>query len=102
MNDHNLDDLIIENIKPKNGKAKSILTIIALLIVVLIVGIILTKIILKDPNTDQIALEKENSEMISPELTLQNATKEEIAKPKEEKETLFAVAYDLTGYIFLF
>jgi DedD protein len=88
MNDHNLDDLIIDNIEPKNGKAKSILTIIALLIVVLIVGIILTKIILKDPNANQIALEKENTEMISPELTLQNVTKEEIAKPEVEKETL--------------
>jgi DedD protein len=87
MNDHNLDDLIIENIEPKNGKTKSLLTIIALLIVVLIVGIILTKIILKDPNADQIALEKENTEMISPELTLQNATKEELPK-KEEKEKL--------------
>ena len=90
MNDHNLDDLIIKNIEPKNTKTKSILTIIALLIVVLIVGIILTKIILKDPNANQIALEKENNEMISPELTLQNATKEEIPKPKvnKEKETL--------------
>ena len=75
MNDHNLDDLIIDNIAPKNGKAKSILTIIALLIVVLIVAIILTKIILKDPNTEQLALEQDNTtELISPELTLQNAT----------------------------
>ena len=82
MNDHNLDDLIIENIEPKNGKTKSILTIIALLIVVLIVAIILTKIILKDPNAEQLAIETDNTEMISPELTLQNAAQNE--KVKEE------------------
>jgi len=82
MNDHNLDDLIIDNIAPKNGKTKSILTIIALLIVVLIVAIILTKIILKDPNTEQLALEKDNTtELISPELTLQHAT--ETKKPQK-------------------
>ncbi len=82
MNDHNLDDLIIDNIKPKNGKAKSFLTIVALLIVVLIVAIILTKIILKDPNEGKAVLEDNITEMISPELRLQNVTKKE----KEEKE----------------
>ena len=82
MNDHNLDDLIIDNIKPKNAKAKSLLTIVALLIVVLIVAIILTKIILKDPNETNVSLEDNNTEMISPELRLQNVVK----KKKEEKE----------------
>ncbi len=82
MNDHNLDDLIIDNIKPKNGKAKSLLTIVALLIVVLIVAIILTKIILKDPNETNVSLEENNTEMISPELRLQNVTK----KKEEAKE----------------
>jgi len=81
MNDHNLDDLIIDNIKPNNGKAKSLLTIVALLIVVLIVAIIFTKIILKDPNEGKAVLEENNVEMISPELTLQNVTMK-----KEEKE----------------
>ncbi len=74
MNDHNLDDLIIDNIEPKNSKTKSFLTIIALLIVVLIVAIILTKIILKNPNEDRLALEEDHTELISPELTLQNVT----------------------------
>jgi len=74
MNDHNLDDLIIDNIEPKNSKTKSFLTIIALLIVVLIVAIILTKIILKNPNADRLALEEDNTELISPELTLQNVS----------------------------
>ena len=82
MNDHNLDDLIIDNIKPKNSKAKSFLTIAALLIVVLIVAIILTKIILKDPNETNVSLEENNTEMISPELRLQNVTK----KKEEAKE----------------
>ena len=82
MNDHNLDDLIIDNIKPKNGKAKSFLTIFALLIIVLIVAIILTKIILKDPNDGKAVLEDNITEMISPELRLQNVTK----KKEEEKE----------------
>ncbi|TET90851.1 MAG: SPOR domain-containing protein [Sulfurovum sp.] len=81
MNDHNLDDLIIDNIEPKNSKTKSFLTIIALLIVVLIVAIILTKIILKDPNAEKLAFEENNTELISPELTLQSA-----AEPKAKKE----------------
>ncbi len=75
MNDHNLDDLIIDNIDPKNSKTKSFLTIIALAIVVLIVAIILTKIVLKDPN-EQALLEEDHTELISPELTLQSITKE--------------------------
>jgi DedD protein len=81
MNDHNLDDLIIDNIKPENSRTKSFLTIVALLIVVLIVAIILTKIILKDPNAEQLAFEETHTEMISPELTLQSAT-----EPKPVKE----------------
>jgi len=80
MNDHNLDDLIIDNIDPKNSKTKSFLTIIALAIVVLIVAIILTKIILKDPHA-QLAVDEENNvELISPELTLQSVTKKEPIK----------------------
>ena len=85
MNDHNLDDLIIDNIKPKkNGKAKSLLTIVALLIVVLIVAIILTKIILKDTNEGKAVVEDNITEMISPELRLQNVA---IKKEKEKEET---------------
>jgi DedD protein len=80
MNDHNLDDLIIDNIDPKNSKTKSFLTIIALAIVVLIVAIILTKIILKDPHA-QLAIDEENNvELISPELTLQSVSHKEPIK----------------------
>ena len=82
MNDHNLDDLIIDNIEPKNGKTKSLLTIIALLIVVLIVAIILTKTLLKSPTNPELSFDKSNSEMIAPELKLQEkpaTTKEKTA-----------------------
>ena len=80
MNDHNLDDLIIDNIEPRNKKSKSLLTIFALLIVVLIVGIIFIKIILNDPEKP-LVVEDSETEMISPELTLQDAD-----KPKSSKE----------------
>jgi len=73
MNDHNLDDLIIDTIEPKNNKAKSFLTIVALIIVVLIVAIVLTRTILKDPKNTDITLEENLTNMISPELTLQSA-----------------------------
>jgi len=71
MNDHNLDDLIIDNIAPKNRKTKSFLTIIALFIVVLIVAIILTRILLKTPDNNQVVLEEDTTELIAPELKLQ-------------------------------
>ncbi len=77
MNDHNLDDLIIDTDTPKQSKAKGFLTIIALLIVVLIVAIILTKIILKEPDMQNPELADSNTEIISPELTLQNASETE-------------------------
>jgi len=87
MNDHNLDDLIIDTIEPKNKKSKSLLTIIALLIIVLIVAIILTKTLLKTPETDELTFEENMSEMIAPELQLQEPTVKksiEVSKPKEE------------------
>ena len=87
MNDHNLDDLIIDTIAPKNNKSKSLLTIIALLIVVLIVAIILTKTLLKSPDNNELAFEENLSEMIAPELQLQEpkeVTTPKVAKPKEE------------------
>lgn len=84
MNDHNLDDLIIEKIEPnKNKKAKSFLTILALAIVVMVVAIIFTKVMLNDSKEEQLLLEQVKTETVSPELTLQSIDepKEEIAKP---------------------
>lgn len=82
MHDHNLDDLIIDNIEPKNSKTKSFLTIVALLIAVLIVAIILTKILLKTPNGNKLAFEENITEMIAPELKL----KETPGSQKEKEE----------------
>jgi DedD protein len=87
MNDHNLDDLIIDTVAPKNNKTKSLLTVIALFIVVLIVAIILTKTLLKSPENDELSFEENISEMIAPELKLQEPIKEvKVAKPEEKEE----------------
>jgi DedD protein len=89
MNDHNLDDLIIDTVAPKNNKTKSLLTVIALFIVVLIVAIILTKTLLKSPENDELNFEENMSEMIAPELKLQEPSKEvKVAKPEEKEEEL--------------
>ena len=102
MNDHNLDDLIIDTPTKKGGKVKGFLTITALFIVVLIVAIILTRIILKDPGEDHAALLENDTEIISPELTLQHTDeeskqdeialsemiKEEMEAPQKASETL--------------
>ncbi|RLA69520.1 MAG: hypothetical protein DRG09_05590 [Epsilonproteobacteria bacterium] len=82
MNDHNLDDLIIDNIEPNSSKTKSFLTIVALLIVFLIVGIILAKIYTNESSNATLTLEENNSELIAPELILQAPSK--VAKVKEE------------------
>ena len=84
MNDHNLDDLIIETPEQKYSKTKGLLTIIALFIVVLIVAIILTKIVLKDPDSDRAILTDNDTEIISPELTLQTTDDED----KEDEKAL--------------
>jgi len=76
MHDHNLDDLIIDNIEPKHSKTKSFLTIVALLIVVLIVAIVLTRILLKTPDNNDLIFEQESTELIAPELKLQETPKE--------------------------
>ncbi len=97
MNDHNLDDLIIDDAEPKSSKFKGVLTIIALIAIMLILGIIFSKIVLKDPDEGKNILEENNTEMISPELTLQSTPEiesmpepdsidEEIAKSLNSEE----------------
>ncbi len=83
MNDHNLDDLIIDTIEPNHSKTKSFLTIVALFIVFLIVGIILAKIYTIESHNATLTLEDTNAEMIAPELKLQVPSKVE----KVEEET---------------
>ena len=95
MNDHNLDDLIIDNIEPKNSKAKSFLTIIALVIVVLIVAIVFTRTILDTPKNTEIALDENMGDMISPELTLQSTP--EVKAPKEETKLSAMIEEKLTA-----
>lgn len=80
MNDHNLDDLIIDNIEPSNSKAKSLLTIIALFIIFLIVGIILAKSYTSQSDNATLTLEENNAEFIAPELKLQAPSKAEKVK----------------------
>ncbi|BAF71432.1 SPOR domain-containing protein [Sulfurovum sp. NBC37-1] len=94
MNDHNLDDLIIDNIEPKNNKSKSFLTIVALIIVVLIVAIVFTKTILSEPKNTEIALEENMTDMISPELTLQSTPK--VKAPKGETKLSSMIEEKLT------
>lgn len=85
MHDHNLDDLIIDNIEPKSSKLKSFLTIIALLIVILIVAIVLTRILLKTPDNNDLVFEQESVELIAPELKLQETPKQSQTKPESEQ-----------------
>ena len=87
MNDHNLDDLIIENTEPKKNKTKSLLTIFALLLVVFIIAVVFTSVMIDEPANKGETNSNDMSEMISPELTLQNTNKDS-AKKKELTEIL--------------
>ena len=89
MNDHNLDDLIIENIDPETNKTKSFLTIVALAIVVLIIAIILTKIVLNDSKKDQLNFEENGGTVFDPNIPLLDTPKkpEEIKKPDDSTKS---------------
>ncbi len=88
MNDHNLDDLIIDTAPPKHHKTKNLLTIIALLIIILIVGIILTKTLLVSPQIDELSFEENISEMLAPELKPQTIEEETSLKLTDKQEEL--------------
>jgi len=54
MNDHNLEDLIVEEIQPKKTTGKNILTIFALLIIILFVAIFFMRTLLGiSPSSDE-------------------------------------------------
>jgi DedD protein len=92
MNDHNLDDLIIDDIEPKKQKTISFLTIIALAIVLLIIAIILTKTLLKSPENTELNFEDNISDILTPELKLQEINKDpEITKPTEDEVLLESI-----------
>jgi len=74
-NDHNLDDLIMEDIPTKSSTGKNILTILGLLIIILFVAIFLMKTLLNiAPSTQEhnLTFEQNTSEKVDDELTLSN------------------------------
>ena len=87
MKDHNLNDLIIDDIKPEKNRGKGILTIIALLIALLIVAIVMTRVFLGENDQNSTALEQKQEEMISPELRL-DVSNQDIEADKKELEQL--------------
>ncbi len=84
MKDHNLDDLIIDDIKPEKNRGKGILTIIALLIALLIVAIVMTRVFLGESDQNATVLEQKQEDMISPELRLDTSDHD----PEEDKKEL--------------
>ena len=77
MNDHDLDDLIIDT-KPQNtDKTKNPLTIFALLIIILILAIIFSKNLLVSPENAALNLDNNDSAISAPELMIQNDTEDE-------------------------
>ncbi len=72
MRDNDLDDLILEDEESKSSNGlKNILTIVALIFIILIVAILLTKVILKEPKSDELAFEQTYNKTIDPELKLE-------------------------------
>lgn len=87
MKDHNLDDLIIDDIKPEKNKGKGILTIFALLIALLIVAIVMTRVFLGESDQNTTTVEQKQEDMISPELRL-DTSEQDIEADKNELEQL--------------
>lgn len=81
--DHNLDDLIIDDIKPAKSRGKGILTIIALLITLLIAAIIMTRIFIGESDQNVTVIENDRDELISPELKLDTSERNPEAEKKE-------------------
>ncbi len=86
-NDHNLDDIIyIDKEEIKSSKVNSLLTIIALVIVIFIIIIVSMSSVDEDENRELSALEKNNSEMVAPELVLQSKSVKEDEEEKQVEE----------------
>jgi DedD protein len=82
MRDHNLDDLIIDEVdETTTDKTKGILTIVALVVVVLVIAIVITKLVIKTPQVDSVIVD-DKKEIIDP--ALKKIQKEE-TKDKEPK-----------------
>jgi len=85
--DHNLDDLIIDDIKPSKTKGKSVLTIVALLIVLMIAAIVMTRKFVSENEQNGTILEKNEEVLISPDLKL-DTSEHGIEADKKELEQL--------------
>ncbi|MEA3418981.1 MAG: SPOR domain-containing protein [Campylobacterota bacterium] len=93
MKDHNLDDLIIDDIEPKQNKGKGLLTIVALLIAILIVAIVMTRLFLGDGDESTTVPDQKQEEMISPELKL-DTSDQDLEADKKELEQLSSMMED--------
>jgi DedD protein len=72
MKDHNLDDLIIDDMETKSkSNIKSMLTTIILIIIVLILAIFSTKILLQEPNKPSLINEQNYTQTANPDLQLE-------------------------------
>ena len=87
MNEHSLDDLIIDDFSSPVKKTKSMLPMIALIIIVLVMGVFLAKMIFGDSNDIMVA-ENNASEIAQSDLIPQNDTGKDksknIAVPKAQ------------------
>jgi len=96
--DHNLDDLIIDDIrKPVKTKNKNLLTLIALVIVVLIVVIVTTRMFLGEEEHNLTTAPDSNTEvMISPDLELDDSGHDEDTDKKELEQLSSMMEESLT------
>ncbi len=93
MQDHNLDDLIIEE-KPEKGKGKGILAIIVLLIAILIIALIMTRIFLDNSDGNStVVTEEKQADLISPELQL-DSSDHDLEADKKELDQLSSILED--------
>jgi cell division septation protein DedD len=85
IQDHNLDDLILNTEPKRSSGAKNLLSIVALFIVVLIAGIFFTRIFFENDATANIAQEENITQYVSPELALKEH-QEELPAPDKTTE----------------
>ncbi len=98
IKDHNLDDLIIDDVKSANGKGKGkgILTIVTLFIALLIVAAIMTRIFLGESDQNSTLAAEKQEEIISPDLTL-DTTHQVKESEKKELDQLSTVMEETTA-----
>jgi len=79
-----IGDIVVP--EKKKTSLKSVLTIVSLIIVVFVVGVALSDIVVDDSQKDELSVDKNDTEMIDPKLTLQENTKKE----ESENESLIS------------